>query len=826
VSDLIFDGLNLEQKRAVETLEGPVLILAGAGSGKTRALMHRIAYLIERGVEPWQILAVTFTNKAANEMKQRITNLLTLADPNQKQLPVMGTFHSVCVRILRRDIETIGRNRDFVIYDTDDQEKLMKEVLKEMNIDPKELKPKAALSNIGKFKNEALSVHEIAEQATTEWMGRIVKIYNRYQTLLKAHNALDFDDLILESVRLFREAPTVLERYQNTWRYLNVDEYQDTNHAQYLLISLLAEKYRNLCVIGDPDQSIYAFRGADIRNIMEFQREYQNAASIKLERNYRSTQQILDAADCVIAKNPGRPQKKMWTERIDGEKIVAEEVGDEKAEAREAIRNVMDAMARDIPLNEQVILYRTNAQSRLFEEACMRAGVPYRILGGVKFYARAEVKDVLAYLHAIHNPADALALLRIINIPSRKIGTTTIERIQMFSSKKQCSLWEALKVIARHAERSESARGGRTKSKHVANFEIASENARDASTASFDSSAFGGLSQDSAQHDVDLPDPVKNRIAEFVTLIEKYRERRTHMNIALLARELITEIRLEEWVKDDTSEGESRWQNIGELLTVMQKYQELSPEESFVSFLEEVALVSEVDKLDQVRNDALTLMTLHLCKGLEFRHVIIAGCEEGIFPHSNALLDREQLEEERRLMYVGMTRAKDELRLFSARSRSLWGSVQSNEASRFLDDLPPELVERKSDDLMSGVLWKFSSSEARSAESRSFSTRSSRPHGTRSLEENKTKLQPPAVSRVEPYRQHADLSIEFNQDALADDTFNQDSSEDLAEGSRIRHPVFGIGTVTGRRGDIVDVQFDSGEKKRFALSIAPLQMIS
>ncbi len=761
MNNLIFANLNSEQKKAVETLNGPVLILAGAGSGKTRALTHRIAYLIDQGVPPWQILAVTFTNKAANEMKTRITNLLALSDPNQKQLPVMGTFHSVCVRILRRDIENIGRNKDFVIYDTDDQEKLMKEVLKEMNIDPKELKPKAALGHIGKFKSEAMTTKQIAEQATTEWMARLVKIYSRYQALLRQNNALDFDDLILEVIRLFQEVPAVLDRYQETWRYVNVDEYQDTNHAQYLLISLLAEKYRNLCVIGDPDQSIYAFRGADIRNILEFQHEYGDAMAIKLERNYRSTQQILDAADAVIATNPNRPQKKMWTERIDGEKIILHELADEKAEAKEAVRSVMGAMARGIPLNNQVVLYRTNAQSRLFEEACMREGMPYRIVGGVKFYARMEVKDVLAYLHAIHNPQDSLSLLRIINVPSRKIGNTTIERIQKYCSERQCGLWEALKNI-------------------------------------------GEIS--------DIADPVKNRIAEFVALIEKYRLKRGTTVVSELTKNLLEEIRMEEWVKDDTSEGESRWQNIGELLSVMHKYDTLNAGESMTSFLEEVALVSEVDKLNEVRNEALTLMTLHLCKGLEFQHVIIAGCEEGIFPHANALFNKEQLEEERRLMYVGMTRAKDELRLFGARSRMLWGNTQANALSRFLDDLPPDLVERKSDELMSGALWNFGSSRARS-------------EGP-SRETGKTKLQPPAVSRVEPFRQHQPVELEFNQDTLALDDINQDEGDELNEGARIRHPVFGEGTVMGRRGDIVDVQFDSGEKKRFALSIAPLQMIS
>jgi DNA helicase-2/ATP-dependent DNA helicase PcrA len=741
MSDLIFDNLNDAQKKAVKAVKGPVLILAGAGSGKTRALTHRIAYLIEQGIPAWQILSVTFTNKAATEMKERITNLLKLSDPDQKQLPMMGTFHSVCVRILKRDIEAIGRNRNFVIYDSSDQQTLMKQILKEMGIDPKELKPKTALGHISSFKSEAMGPKKVAEEATSDWMARIVKIYGAYQKSLRENNALDFDDLILETVRLFQEVPKVLERYQNTWKFVNVDEYQDTNHAQYLLISLLAGKNRNLCVIGDPDQSIYAFRGADIRNIMEFMTEYPDAISIKLEQNYRSTQPILDSADAVIAKNPSRPQKKMWTKRVDGEKLTVHEVSDEKEEAKEAVERVMAQLTNGTSLNEQVVLYRTNAQSRLFEEACMKAAVPYRIVGGVKFYARKEVKDVLAYLHTIHNPHDALSLLRVINIPSRKIGKTTITKLQAFCSERGIDLWSALRQI-------EMVEG--------------------------------------------LTDPVKRRIKHFVEIIEAYRNMRTEIPVSSLAERLLTEIQMEKWVRDQTTEGETRWQNIGELLTVMHKYDRLSPEQSFTSFLEEVALVSEVDKLNDARDDALTLMTLHLCKGLEFQHVIIAGCEEGIFPHSNALMDKEQLEEERRLMYVGMTRAKDELRCFCARSRMLWGETQSNEPSRFLDDLPPELVERKSDDIMSKVLWNLSSSSS----------------------EKKSKL--------EPFRQNKEL--EFNQDLDFSEDFNQERT-DLEEGTRVKHPVFGEGAILEKRGDIVDVLFDSGQKKSLALSIAPLKMI-
>ena len=764
-NDLIFDGLNDAQSEAVRKIDGPVLILAGAGSGKTRALTHRIAHLISQGVQPWQILAVTFTNKAANEMKERITNLLKLSDPNSKQLPVMGTFHSVCVRILRRDIEHIGRNRDFVIYDTDDQEKLMKMVLKEMGIDVKEMKPKTALAHVGKFKSEAMTSKEVAEQATTDWMAQLVKIYQRYQAELKQNNALDFDDLILEAVRLFREVPDVLARYQNTWKYLNVDEYQDTNHAQYLLISLLAKKHHNLCVIGDPDQSIYAFRGADIRNILEFQNEHKDAISIKLERNYRSTQQILDSADNVISANPGRPQKKMWTERIDGEKIIVHEVRDEKEEAKEAIHSAMEKMANGIPLREQVVLYRTNAQSRLFEEACMKAAVPYRIVGGVKFYARREVKDVLAYLHAIYNPHDSISLLRIINVPSRKIGKTTIGKIQGFCQEEKIDLWEGLKRIKCHAE-------------------------------------------------IGLSDPIRNRISSFVNLIEKYQQKKTQMIVSALTEELVKEIGMEEWVKDDTTEGESRWQNIGELLTVTHKYDNLEPEQSFVSFLEEVALVSEVDRLDDEKGDAITLMTLHLCKGLEFQHVIIAGCEEGLFPHGNSLFDKEQLEEERRLMYVGMTRAKDALRLMYARSRTKWGSTEANERSRFLDDLPPDLIEPKSDDLMSDVMWPShvtpSSPERHRAE--------------RGGAEGRIEGRLGYKKKLEPYRQHTELKIDFNQDIFEDDV-NQDLPDELKPGTRIRHNIFGEGTVCEHNGDIIKVKFDSGKQKTLALSIAPIEVI-
>ena len=756
-SDPIFDNLNEQQRLAVENTAGPALILAGAGSGKTRALTHRIAYMMQRGVQPWQILGVTFTNKAAAEMKERIKNLLKIAESGESfaefgtgRLPIMGTFHSVCVRILRRDIEKLGRDRGFVIYDGDDQEKLMKHVLREMQIDEKELKARAALGYVGRFKSEALSPKDAMAQATAAHMQQIIRAYERYQGALKEANALDFDDLILETVRLFQELPEVLDRYQETWRYLHVDEYQDTNHGQYLFISLLAQKYRNLCVIGDPDQSIYAFRGADIRNILEFEKEYPDALRIKLERNYRSTQTILAAANAVIAANPRRPEKTMWSSRTDGPLVTVHEVRDERKEAEEAVMAADTLRKADVPLNQQVVLYRTNAQSRLIEEACMRAGMPYRILGGVKFYARREVKDVLAYLYVILNPVDTVSLLRIVNVPARKIGQTTLGALQAYASERQLTLWETLQQ---------------------------------------------------AQHVPNLNDGTKERLGKFVETILRYRGMAASQVVSELATNLLETIDMEKWLRDDTGEREERWQNIQELLTVMHKYDALDPLTSLTSFLEEVALVSEVDKLSDARDDALTLMTLHLCKGLEFEHVMIAGCEEGIFPHSNSAFDKEQLEEERRLMYVGMTRAKTHLRMFFARSRMLYGDTQANPPSRFLDDLPPALTERRSDELLSAFAWASESGRIKAGSLGG-------PH-----------------KKLEPFRQQdAPTGADFNQDTTFDGDRNQDAPS-FGEGTRVRHPTFGAGTVLSRRGDIVTIQFDAGSQKSFALSIAPLSIL-
>lgn len=736
--DPIFAGLNDEQRRAVETLKGPVLILAGAGSGKTRTLTHRIAHLMAQGVPGYNILAVTFTNKAAKELTERITRILSLSEVGGS-LPMSGTFHSICARILRRDIDRLGRERSFVIYDTDDQQKLMHMVLKNLRIEPEELKPRKALGLVSAWKSEAALPHEAARRATNHTEATMAKIYDLYQKELLKANALDFDDLLLEVVRLFRECPDVLARYQATWKFVHVDEYQDTNKPQYLLVSALASEHRNLCAIGDPDQSIYAFRGADVRNILDFQHEYPDAASIVLEQNYRSTKQILDAADGIIAANPNRPKKKMRTDRTDGANVTLQEVMDERREAEVAVQTALQHRTEGIPLSEQAILYRTNAQSRLFEEACLRAAVPYRILGGLKFYARAEVKDVLAYLGTILNPADTISLLRIINVPSRKIGQTTMGRLQVFCNERGLTLWQAMLHI-------EMVEG--------------------------------------------IAEPTKKRIASFVSLIHRAQQESLTSPVSALATWIIEKSGMEQWFRDGTDEGETRWENVLELLSVTKKYDALPPQESLTSFLEEVALVSEVDKLAEGNSEALTLMTLHLCKGLEFRSVSIVGCEEGLLPHSSATFDHSQMEEERRLLYVGMTRAKDRLQLLHASSRTLWGKTQANPRSRFLEDLPAEILEVKNDMQESKYGWLSSA---------------------------------PAKNQWQPAQSHN----EFSQESSVDDT-NQDwleqNEDDMQEGVRILHRTFGLGTVLHRRGDLVEVRFDAGSRKNLALGIAPIKI--
>ncbi len=739
--DPITAGLNDSQRQAVEQIDGPMLILAGAGSGKTKTLTHRIAFLLQQDIKPWTILAVTFTNKAAGEMKERLTKMLKKEGSNT-DLPAMGTFHSICVRILRSDFHHIGRENSFTIYDSDDQLKLLKQIHKALNITEQDLKPRVTKSAIGRFKCEALMPKEVLQQASQDRSRKIAQVYQEYQKELLKANAVDFDDILLETVRLFHECPEVLQKYQNRWKYIHVDEYQDTNHTQYLMLKLLADKHHNLFVIGDPDQSIYSFRGADIRNILEFKKEYKDVLEIKLEQNYRSTQLILSASNDVIKHNPGRPAKEMWSERKEGPNIIIQDTADGKSEAQTALKIIKDQQAEGVSLSNQVILYRTNAQSRLLEEACMRNAVPYRLVGGVRFYARKEVKDVLAYLQIVINPFDSIALQRIINVPSRKIGATTIAKVQDAANLHGYTLWDMINHSA---------------------------------------------------HLTTINQPTIQRLIAFQSLVKKWQLNSVKKVVSALTKEIIDDTGLEKYINDGTPEGATRWENILELLTVMQKYDALEPEVALRSFLEEVALVSDLDNINE-DSDVLTLMTLHLCKGLEWEHVVITGCEEGLLPHASSSFDPSQLEEERRLMYVGMTRAKTNLSLLRARMRAQWGDIATNAASRFLSDISEKYVENRSDEVLSAFSWAASSGEK--------IANSSGRRGT----------------KLEAFSQQHSSDDD-------DDNFNQDQDQEPAEGMRIRHPGWGDGTITAVRGDVVDVQFDRGLVKTLALSIAPIEII-
>jgi len=722
--------LNKEQREAAETLTGPLLIVAGAGSGKTRALTTRIANLIAQGIaRPWQILAVTFTNKAAKEMKTRVDRLLEKHFPGHdpKHTPTIGTFHSICARILRTHPELIGREKSFVIYDDHDSESLIKRVMKEKTIDDERTKPRAVLSAISNAKNRLRSPEQFRLTASRAFDKTVADLYIEYEKHLKQNNALDFDDLLLCTARLFQENPKVLDAYQEKWRFISVDEYQDTNHVQYMITKLLASKYRNLCVIGDSDQSIYGFRGADIRNILDFEKDYPEAKLIKLEQNYRSSQTILDAADAIIEKNKQRKSKKMWTEQKGGDLVQIWHLSSEYEEA-ERIASEIGRLRREeqATLNDIVILYRTNAQSRVLEESLLKAGLPYKVIGGVRFYARKEVKDILAYLRIIMNPNDTDSLLRIINVPSRKIGGTTIHKLQEFAVGRSLNLGEVLKHIDMVTE---------------------------------------------------LPENTRQRLSQFWAQAESWKAESQKIPVSQLMERIIKDIGYKAFLEDGTEEGEMRYENILELVSVATKYDGLEPDESLMSFLEEVALVAETDKLNQ-EDDAITLMTLHSVKGLEYSYVFIAGCEENLFPHSRTLYNPEELEEERRLMYVGVTRAMKRLYLVAAKQRQIYGEYQHNPISRFVHDIPEALTEREG------------------------------------MEKTKAYHYEPSVS-------------EFDQRPKEELQERLTAEQKFVDGERVRHATFGEGIVVQRRGDLVTIAFKDrlyGIKK-FAANIAPLEKV-
>ena len=638
----IIEGMNPQQREAVEYTEGPLLILAGAGSGKTRVLTHRIAYLIaEKGVLPYNIMAITFTNKAAQEMRERVDRIVEFGSESVW----VSTFHSSCVRILRRFIDRIGYEGNFTIYDSDDQKTLMKAVIRKLELDPKLYKERALMAAVSAAKNEMITPEKFEREAGMDWkQQRIAKVYYAYQEELKKNNALDFDDLLLKTVELFEQCPDVLAYYQEKLRYLMVDEYQDTNTVQFRFVSLLAGKYRNLCVVGDDDQSIYKFRGANIRNILEFEDAFPDARVIKLEQNYRSTQNILNAANGVIANNVGRKEKRLWTENPEGDKVDFRQFpsGFEEAEfvAGEIARKVREGRAG---YGDFAVLYRTNAQSRLFEEKFLLANIPYKIVGGVNFYARKEIKDLLAYLKTVDNAQDDLAVQRIINVPRRGIGATTIGRIQLHAAEQEINFYDAL-----------------LEAKYIP-----------------------GIGRG------------VGKIESFTNFIQRFRAEAEYDTVRELLEHIIEETGyVRELEAEDTDEARARIENIDEFISKVAAYEEEAEEPSLSGFLQEVALVADIDSVAD-GSDYVLLMTLHSAKGLEFPQVYLTGMEDGIFPSYMTITgdDPDELEEERRLCYVGITRAKRHLTMTAAQQRMIRGETQYNKVSRFVREVPRELVD-------------------------------------------------------------------------------------------------------------------------------------
>ena len=632
-------GLNPQQAEAVINTEGPMLIMAGAGSGKTKVLTCRVANLLQKGVRPYRILAITFTNKAAAEMRERVNNM---SGPAAKDVWLF-TFHAFCARFLRMEIDKLpGYGGNFAIYDTADSQNLIKQILKEMNLDDKRFQPSGILSRISNAKNALQDAAAFARQAGDFYEQKVADIYSRYEQKLQLNNALDFDDLLMLSIKLLQENKEVREKYQDRFDYLLVDEYQDTNHAQYLLTKFLAAKHRNICVVGDADQSIYGWRGADIQNILDFEKDYPDAKVIKLEQNYRSTQIILNAANAVIENNTGRKPKNLWTENKSGADIIYFQAVDERDEARFVIEQLQNLQrTENKKLGDMAILYRTNTQSRIFEEMLIKSGISYNMVGGLKFYERKEIKDIIAYLRVIFNPADSLSLLRIINVPKRGIGDASLAKIQAYAAGNNVSLFEAVSNAA----------------------------------------AIDGLSS----RFVSKLDDLAGIIFELMNLANEAPVE------DLIDRVLRDTGYLEELENERTPQAQSRIDNLHELISVAQEFAASEEENNLENFLAHVALVSDIDDTE-LGEDAITLMTLHSSKGLEFPVVFLVGMEEGLFPHARTLMDETEIEEERRLCYVGITRAKEKLFLSSTKMRTIYGNTVTYPPSRFLQEIPARLV--------------------------------------------------------------------------------------------------------------------------------------
>ena len=733
----IYDTLNTPQREAVFHTDGPLLILAGAGSGKTRVLTHRIAYLIaEKDINPWNILAITFTNKAAQEMRERVDQITG----EMGSSIWVSTFHSTCVRILRRYIDRLGYDTNFTIYDTDDQKTLMKEVCRKLDIDTKKYKERSLLAQISHAKDELITPDEMLMNAGADFnQKKVAEVYREYQSALRRNNALDFDDLIVKTVELFQNCGDVLEYYQERFRYIMVDEYQDTNTAQFKFVSLLASRYENLCVVGDDDQSIYKFRGANIGNILGFERVFPDAKVIRLEQNYRSTRNILNAANEVIANNTERKSKTLWTENPEGEKIHFRQFMNGFEEAEYVVGDISKKHRENTAhYRDCAILYRTNAQSRLFEEKCLLANIPYKIVGGVNFYARKEIKDLLCYLKSIDNAADDLAVRRILNVPKRGIGATTVGRVQDYADNMNISFYDALRV----AEEVPSI--GRSLSK----------------------------------------------IDGFVTFIQSLKSKAEAYTVTELLEEVIDLTGyVDELKAEDTEESRARIENIDELISKTVSYQETMEAEqreaTLSGFLEEIALIADIDSVE-ADQDYVLLMTLHSAKGLEFPYVYLAGMEDGIFPSSMCIFsgDSSDMEEERRLCYVGITRAMKELTLTSAQQRMIRGETQYNRVSRFVREIPRELVELG----------------------------------------HTVQTRKPSVSETpSPKSSYMQMKQNFHAKVFQPQNFKvtKASSLDYGVGDTVRHVKFGVGIVKeiveGGRDYEVTVDFDkAGTKKMFA----------
>ncbi len=734
--------MNPRQKEAVMHTEGPLLLMAGAGSGKTRVLTHRIAYLIEeKDVNPWNILAITFTNKAAKEMKERVTNLLGSGGEDVW----VSTFHSMCVRILRRDVDRIGYAKSFTIVDSSEQNTLMKRILKELNIDPKKYDPRAILGAISHAKNE-LQTPEAYNALEGSLFEQIVgRCYVRYQKELRNNQCMDFDDLIMNTIRLLQENEDALQFYQRKFHYIHVDEYQDTNHAQYTLVNLLAARFKNLCVVGDADQSIYGWRGANMQNILDFEKDYPDATTILLEQNYRSTQTILSAANQVIRNNRNRPDKKLWTENTSGEKITYYRGDSERDEARFIVSEMQKQIAeKSRKFGDFAILYRTNAQSRIIEEMLLKANVPYTMVGGRKFYDRKEIRDILAYLSAIANPSDSISLERIINVPKRSIGATSVEKLRAFATMHEWSLLEA-----------------------AINVDLAN-----------------------------ISGKAGKEIGSFGLMMDGFAQMIPYLSITELTKEILDKTGYrQELENQNTLEAQARLENLEEFLSVTQEFDKRfesqneddadAPDEKLTVFLNDLALLSDVDSYEE-ESSQVTLMTLHAAKGLEFPVVFLIGLEENVFPLSRALMEESELEEERRLAYVGITRAEQELFMTNAFSRTLYSRTQYNRPSRFIEEIEKDLIQ--------------SLGERQQPKAAPFQPKVFKPG----------------------YTQPRQTTVNSKQTTTA-------AGNQWQVGEKVNHKKWGVGTVvrtSGSAQDIeLDVAFPQQGVKRLLAAFAPIEKI-